>query len=70
MKRLNWSLAFFTLMGVIGILQTATIGKKIDDFKLKDYTGKEISLYQFQDKKGVVIMFIATQCPVSNAYNQ
>lgn len=41
-----------------------------NDFKLKDYNGKEYSLSDFKDSKGIVVMFIATQCPVSNAYNE
>ncbi|GAB4293083.1 MAG: hypothetical protein Kow0098_13770 [Ignavibacteriaceae bacterium] len=43
--------------------------EKFKDFTLKDYNGKEYSLSDFKDAKAIVIMFIATQCPVSNAYN-
>lgn len=42
---------------------------KYENFSLYDYNNKEHSLKSFADKKGIVIMFIATQCPVSNAYN-
>jgi peroxiredoxin len=42
---------------------------RVENFKLKDYNGKEYSLSDFRNSKGVVIMFIATQCPVSNGYN-
>ena len=45
------------------------LDEKVPDFTLKDYTGEEHSLYNYLDHKGVVVMFIATQCPVSNAYN-
>jgi peroxiredoxin len=41
----------------------------VDNFKLKDYNGKEHSLSDYKDSKAIVIMFIATECPVSNAYN-
>jgi peroxiredoxin len=41
----------------------------VDNFKLKDYNGKEHSLSDYKDSKAIVIMFISTQCPVSNAYN-
>ena len=47
-----------------------TIGTVIDDFKLPDADGKEHSLKSLAGSKGVVIMFIATKCPVSNAYNE
>lgn len=40
------------------------------DFTLNDYNGKEYSLSDFQDSTAIVVMFIATQCPVSNAYNE
>jgi len=46
-----------------------TIGTVIDDFKLPDVEGKDHSLKSLAGSKGVVIMFIATKCPVSNAYN-
>jgi peroxiredoxin len=40
------------------------------DFTLKDYNGKEYKLADFKKSKAIVIMFIATECPVSNAYNE
>ena len=46
------------------------IGATIDDFTLPDVDGKEHSLKSLMGNKGVVIIFIATKCPVSNAYNQ
>ena len=47
-----------------------TIGTILDDFKLPDTDGKEHSLKSLAGAKGVVILFIATKCPVSNAYNE
>ena len=46
------------------------IGTVIDDFKLPDADGKEHSLKSLAGAKGAVILFIATKCPVSNAYNE
>ena len=45
------------------------IGTVIDDFKLPDFDGKEHSLNSLKGAKGTVLIFIATKCPVSNAYN-
>src|SRR5438105_6601044 len=45
------------------------IGATIDDFKLPDFDGKEHSLNSLKGAKGTVLIFIATKCPVSNAYN-
>jgi peroxiredoxin len=42
---------------------------KAENFTLKDYTGKSHSLTDYKDSKAIVVMFIATQCPVSNDYN-
>lgn len=42
---------------------------KVEDFKLKDYNGKEHSLSDFKDSKAIVVIFVATQCPISNDYN-
>ncbi len=46
------------------------LGEKVKDFTLKDYNGKKHSLYSLKGKKALVVMFIATECPVSNAYNE
>lgn len=46
------------------------IGEKMADFTLPDVTGKPHSLYEFKGKKAVAVIFIATQCPYSNAFNQ
>ena len=45
------------------------IGTTIDDFKLPDADGAEHSLKSLAGKNGAVIIFVATKCPVSNAYN-
>ena len=42
---------------------------KIQNFTLPDYDGKMHSLTDYKDSKAIVIIFIATECPVSNAYN-
>src|SRR5438552_4908984 len=46
------------------------IGATIDDFKLPDADGSEHSLKSLMGKNGAVVIFIATRCPVSNAYNE
>jgi peroxiredoxin len=43
--------------------------QKVDNFTLSDYNGKTHNLTDFKDSQAIVIMFIATKCPVSNAYN-
>lgn len=41
----------------------------VENFSLKDVNGKTHSLTDYSKSKAIVVMFIATQCPVSNAYN-
>jgi peroxiredoxin len=45
------------------------IGTAIEDFTLPDADGASHSLASLKGKNGTVIIFIATKCPVSNAYN-
>lgn len=45
------------------------IGEKMADFTLPDVGGKPHSLYEFKGNKAVAVIFIATQCPYSNAFN-
>ena len=45
------------------------IGSAIEDFTLPDADGVNHSLKSLMGKKGAVIIFVATKCPVSNAYN-
>lgn len=42
----------------------------VENFTLNDYNGAPVELASFKDAKAVVLMFISTQCPVSNAYNE
>ena len=81
MKKLAILLAFvFVIAGaVIAISARAvegeipaapSIGATIEDFTLPDYTGTDRSLKSLAGKKGTVLLFIAVQCPVSNAYNE
>ncbi len=51
-------------------LPPAEIGKPAPSFTLKDAEGREYSLRDFLSKKYTVVMFIATQCPISNDYNE
>ena len=62
----------FTLASsVIADTDTVKMDKEVPHFTLKDAMGKEHSLKDLsRDKKATVVMFISTECPVSNAYNE
>ena len=46
------------------------IGSAIEDFSLPDTDGKAHTLNSLKGKNGTVLIFIAVQCPMSNAYNE
>ena len=43
------------------------IGATIEDFSLSGADGKEQALASLKGKNGSVLIFVAVQCPVSNA---
>lgn len=66
---LSVSVAAFTLQQ--SNAAGATVGQVIGDFKLPDAaSGRERSLASLKGANGSVLIFISTQCPVSNAYNE
>jgi peroxiredoxin len=48
----------------------AAINEPVADFTLSDANGKKHSLKSIKGEKGTVLIFVSTQCPVSNAYNE
>jgi thiol-disulfide isomerase/thioredoxin len=60
------------LFGVVSTLslRAGEAVRKVENFTLEDYNGVKHSLAEFKSSKAIVLMFIATQCPVSNAYNE
>lgn len=65
------------LFGGVAVLRAAAapkpgeaIGRKAPDFRLKDTEGRSRSLSEFKDKKVLVLVFTATECPISNSYAQ
>jgi peroxiredoxin len=51
------------------VVTPAAIGTTVADFKLPDADGREHALSSLKGQHGTVLIFIATHCPVSNAYN-
>ncbi|TCI91891.1 thioredoxin family protein [Tenacibaculum sp. M341] len=44
------------------------IGDKVDNFTLKNIDGKMVSLDDYKDKKGVIVVFTCNHCPYSKMY--
>ncbi|NJD23095.1 MAG: thioredoxin family protein [Melioribacter sp.] len=68
-NQINYLFTLLLFTVIISQTSSASDIKKAENFKLKDYNGKEYQLSDFKNSKAVVVMFIATQCPVSNSYN-
>jgi peroxiredoxin len=68
MKRLL-CLGLGALLALAGFAQESKVGTKPGDFSLKDLKGGNVQYAQLKGTVTVVI-FIATKCPVSNAYNE
>jgi len=65
------------LLFVVGLASLAAspisggyqVGDTVADFKLKNVDGKMISLADFKDAKGFIIIFDCNTCPMSRAYS-
>jgi Peroxiredoxin len=45
------------------------VGDMVADFKLKNFDGRTVSLSDYVDAKGVILVFDCNTCPYSKAYN-
>ena len=52
-----------------GIAFGAEPGQKVDDLTFTDLSGKSHKLSDYAGSKAVVLVFLSTRCPVSNAYD-
>jgi peroxiredoxin len=46
------------------------VGDTVADFKLKNVDGKMIALSDYNNSKGVIVIFDCNTCPYSKAYNE
>lgn len=70
MKRLILScLAGMVLMANAPVKDGYEIGDTVADFKLKNVDGKTVSLTDWKDAKGFIVVFDCNTCPVSKKYN-
>jgi peroxiredoxin len=76
MKTRNLSILLALVFVIAGVAYAnevpapPAIGSTIEDFTLPDVNGADRSLKSLAGKNGTVLLFIAVQCPVSNAYNE
>ena len=76
MKTRNLSILLALVFVIAGVAfagevpSPPAIGATIEEFSLPDVDGTERSLKSLAGKNGTVLLFVAVQCPVSNAYNE
>lgn len=61
-------LACIALVGQTATGDSQPVGRKIDDFKLEDFRGRQRSLSDWAGSKLVVVAFLGTECPLANLY--
>ena len=50
--------------------QTYKVGDQVQSFELKNVDGKMVKLSDYQNQKGVILIFTCNHCPYSQAYEQ
>ncbi len=68
MKTFLTSILLLNAMLLSAVEDGYNIGDKAADFKLKNIDGKFISLVDFPDAKGFVLIFTCNHCPFAKAY--
>ena len=69
MSKLKLSfVAVFVFAAIFSNAQALKPGDKAPDFSLKNVDGKMVSLADFKDAKGFIIVFTCNSCPYSIAY--
>lgn len=67
MKRIL-TICFIALSIVVKAQTGYQVGDIADDFNLKNVDGKQVSLANYKEAKGYIVVFTCNTCPVSKAY--
>lgn len=67
MKKLSIALTLL-LFGSVLLAQGYKVGDKASDFSLKNVNGEMVSLSDFNEQKGLIVIFTCNHCPFSVAY--
>lgn len=69
----NTVISFLSIILVLTLVSATStgyeVGDTVSDFKLKNVDGKLVSLSDYKDSKGVILIFDCNTCPYSKAYN-
>lgn len=69
MKRLMMIVIALVAAAASPVKQGFDVGDQATDFKLKNVDGKLVSLSDYKDAKGYVVIFDCNTCPYSKAYS-
>lgn len=61
-------LFILVLSGIAVFAQGYKVGDTARDFSLKNVDGKQVTLKQFSDARGFIVVFTCNHCPFSKAY--
>jgi peroxiredoxin len=68
MKKMLWLFSISMLSALPIFSQGYKVGDKATDFKLKNVDGKMVSLSEYPEAKGFVVIFTCNHCPFAQAY--
>lgn len=63
-----FALAVMTVLAQSAMAQGLKVGDNAPDFKLKNVDGKMVSLVDYKDAKGFIVVFTCNHCPYAIAY--
>ena len=70
MKKQILMLATVLLLAISVKAQGYSVGDMATDFKLKNIDGKMVSLSDYKNAKGIIVVFICNPCPYVKLYEQ
>ena len=70
MKKTLLTLLFGLMIIPMALSQGYDIGDKAMNFKLKNVDGSHVSLSDYKDEKGVIVIFTCNHCPYAQAWEQ
>ncbi|MCU0356006.1 MAG: thioredoxin family protein [Cyclobacteriaceae bacterium] len=70
LKSILFMLACLVFVAATPVKSGYDIGDVVADFKLKNVTGKSVSLADYKNSKGLIVVFDCNTCPYSKAYNE
>lgn len=68
MKRIILSLITIVFFSASLLADGYQVGDKATDFKLMDIDGKKVSMADYKDAKGFIVIFTCNHCPYSKLY--